>query len=45
LKKHKGRRKMKKMTCLLSLVMLSGLSLRASDSLSNALKNGKLNGE
>ena len=37
--------KMKKMTCLLSLIMLSGMSLSASDSLSNALKNGKLNGE
>jgi len=36
---------MKKMTYLLSLVMLSGLSLSASDSLANALKNGKLNGE
>ncbi len=36
---------MKKMTCLLSLIMLSGMSLSASDSLSNALKKGKLNGE
>ena len=37
--------KMKKITYLLSLVMLSGLSLNASDSLSNALKNGKIGGE
>ena len=36
---------MKKMTYLLSLVMLSGISLSASDSLANALKNGKINGE
>ena len=36
---------MKKMTYLLSLVMLSGVSLSASDSLANALKNGKLGGE
>ncbi len=36
---------MKKMTYLLSLVMLSGVSLSASDSLANALKNGNIDGE